>query len=300
MNFAKELQLILQSLGIAHANMEKGEMRVEANISVSINETMGSKVEVKNLNSFRVVGKAIDFEFKRQVSLLEKGEEVLQETRGWDEKKEETFSQRKKEASHDYRYFPDPDLPKLFLREMPELEEGELKKSLPELPSEKRARYKSKFGLKEEDIEIFVRSPEWGSYFEEVSALLGTKEQFQIASNYITTDLKKRIDPSSLAELVRMFEKKEISSRAAKDILKIVESAEMNASEEENNPRKIAERENLMQISDKEELRKYVIEVLAENKNAPTPYLVGQVLKKSEGRANPVITQELVVEMLDG
>lgn len=128
--FAKELQLLLRTLGAGEANMEKGEMRVEANISVSLDDTLGTKVEVKNLNSFRSVERAIAFEAARQSALLEKGEEVAQETRGWDEQKQVTFSQRKKESSHDYRYFPDPDLPKLLLSDMPEFSLENLKRSL--------------------------------------------------------------------------------------------------------------------------------------------------------------------------
>src|SRR3989344_2037390 len=128
LRFAKELQLLLQYIGISGANMEKGEMRVEANISVSKTDEFGTKVEVKNINSFRAVGKTIEFEYKRQTELLDKGERVVQETRGWDENAGETFSQRLKESAHDYRYFPCPDLPKLFLSEIPELSKEELKK----------------------------------------------------------------------------------------------------------------------------------------------------------------------------
>jgi len=119
-NFAKELQLLLRYLGAGYANLEKGEMRVEANISVSKTDTFGTKVEVKNLNSFKAVEKAIEYEVKRQIELIEEGGVVVQETRGWDENKETTFSQRAKENSNDYRYFPDPDLPKMTLSELPE------------------------------------------------------------------------------------------------------------------------------------------------------------------------------------
>lgn len=291
-SFAKELQLMLRYLDISEANMEKGEMRVEANISVSKTGELGTKVEVKNLNSFKVVAKAIEYEFKRHIELLERGEKVVQETRGWNEKTEETFSQRVKEESHDYRYFPDPDLPKLFLSEVPEFGEGELRKTMPELPSEKRVRYQKDFGLKNEDIEIYVRDPQKGEYFEVVAKLVDDRSLIQIVSNYITTDLRTKVEPSSLAEVARMFEAREISSRAAKDILKIIEG-------EGGNPRQIAENKNLMQVSDREELRKIILNVFEENKNAPVPYLVGQVIKKSGGRANPVVTQELVVEMLN-
>ncbi|MCR4279365.1 MAG: Asp-tRNA(Asn)/Glu-tRNA(Gln) amidotransferase subunit GatB, partial [Candidatus Zambryskibacteria bacterium] len=168
--FAKELQLLLQYLGVSEANMEKGEMRVEANISVARQDlaTLGMKVEVKNINSFKAASKAIEFEYKRQVALLEREEVIVQETRGWDENKGETFSQRVKEESHDYRYFPDPDLPKLFLSQIPEFDSNVLKASLPELPWEKRQRLVKDFGIKEADAEIYVRDEKWRAFFEEV------------------------------------------------------------------------------------------------------------------------------------
>ena len=137
--FAQELQTLLRTLGVSDANMEKGEMRVEANISVSQNKTLGVKVEVKNLNSFKAVEKAIEFETRRHIAAIEKGEEIVQETRGWDENKQTTFSQRKKENADDYRYFPDPDIPKLHISKIEAFSKENLKASLPELPSEKRS-----------------------------------------------------------------------------------------------------------------------------------------------------------------
>lgn len=292
-NFAKELQLVLRYLDISEANMEKGEMRVEANISVSKTGELGTKVEVKNLNSFKVVGKAIEYECKRHIELLERGEKVVQETRGWNEKTEETFSQRVKEESHDYRYFPDPDLPKLFLSEVSEFGEGELKKTIPELPWEKRERLAKEYGIKDADAEIYVRDSEWGAYFEKVAKTLGDKRLIQLASNYITTDLKNPILERSLVEVIKMIDAGEISSRAAKDILKIMEG-------EGGDPRIIAREKNLMQLNDREEIRRIVEEVIGESKNeAPVPFLVGQVIKKSGGRANPTVAQELLLEMLN-
>lgn len=287
-DFARELQLLLRYLGMSDANMEKGEMRVEANISVSASNTLGTKVEVKNLNSFKAVEKAIKFEFDRHVSMLERGEKIIQETRGWDENRSETFSQRVKEDSHDYRYFPDPDLPKLFIKEIPEFSESELNKSLPELPSEKRDRYKKDFGLKDEAVEIYVRESEWATLFEKVAAILQSNELSLLASNYITSDLKSIISPESLAETIQMISRGEISSRGAKDILKVLEA-------EGGEPRRIAEEKNLIQESDREILKKVVKEVLAENPgDVPAQFLVGQAMKKSGGRANPVILQELL------
>jgi aspartyl-tRNA(Asn)/glutamyl-tRNA(Gln) amidotransferase subunit B len=210
--FAREFQLLLRTLGVAEANMEKGEMRVEANVSVmavencsvipakagiqsgtsnSISNTMdsrlhgndkksanekishaseklGTKTEVKNLNSFRSVERAIDFEIKRQIELLEKGEKVIQETRGWDENAGKTFSQRAKESSHDYRYFPDPDLPKLVISEIKEFSADEINKGMPELPWEKRARLIRDFSMTTKEAAVFVESLAVGRYFEEV------------------------------------------------------------------------------------------------------------------------------------
>lgn len=199
--FAKELQLLLRTLGVGEANMEKGEMRVEANISISDDpKKFGTKVEVKNLNSFRAVEKAIEYEVARHAEVLESGGKIAQETRGWNETKEETFSQRSKEDSHDYRYFPDPDLPKLYISKIPEFKKDVLQKEMAELPWNKRDRYKKEFELKDEDVEIFVGSPEWGNFFETILKNLETgfsnalgnrvsKSLVKLTSNYITTDL---------------------------------------------------------------------------------------------------------------
>src|SRR3990167_3613665 len=300
-NFARELQLLLRYLDISGANMEKGEMRVEANVSVAKvrpldsefpRSDLGTKVEIKNLNSFKIVERAIKFEMERQIEILEKGDKVVQETRGWDESKEVTFSQRLKESAHDYRYFPEPDLPKLFLKEVPELARTVLAKSLPELPWQKRERYKKDFGLKDEDIEIYVRDWEWGSLFESVARILNDKILSQLASNYITSDLKTLISAESLAEVIRMVSLGAVSSRGAKDILKTIQ-------EEGGEPRVIANEKNLIQESDREVLKTLVKEVLEENATAPIQFLVGQAMKKSGSRANPILLQELFLEMLN-
>lgn len=292
--FAKELQLLLQYLDVSEANMEKGEMRVEANISVALKGSgkLGTKVEVKNLNSFRAAGKAIEYEFERQAALLERGEKIPQETRGWNENNEETFSQRTKEESHDYRYFPDPDLPKLFIKEISEFAADKLKETLPELPWEKRGRLAS-LGLSREHVEIYVTQPEWGVYFEEVQKAIDEPKLILLASNYITSELKKPIEVNSFAKTISMIDEGKISSRGAKEILKILQ-------ESEGDPEKIAEEKDLLQISDKDYLRKIVEEVIAENKNTPTQFMVGQAMKKTNGKANPVVLQELFVEMLNG
>lgn len=284
--FAKELQLLLTYLGISEANMEKGEMRLEANVSVSASGELGTKVEVKNLNSFRSVERAVKFEMERHVALLERGEKVIQETRGWDENRGETFSQRLKEESHDYRYFPDPDLPKLFISEIPEFSIEKLKATLPELPDNKRQRF-LKSGISAEQAETYVTQPEWGNYFDEVAKLVSEKEVLTLASNYIANDLKKPIPPEALVVLMEMIKDGEVSSRGAKEILKVIQ-------EEGGEPKEIAKEKNLMQESNREVLQKIVDEVKKENPaDAPAQFLVGQAMKKTGGRANPVILQEL-------
>ncbi|MEK9131405.1 MAG: Asp-tRNA(Asn)/Glu-tRNA(Gln) amidotransferase subunit GatB [Patescibacteria group bacterium] len=317
-DFARELQLLLQYLGASDANMEKGEMRVEANISVSDNpEKLGTKVEVKNINSFRAVEKAIAYETARHIALLSKGERVVQETRGWDEHKEITFSQRLKEDSHDYRYFPDPDLPKLKLSLVSEFSHDRLQKSLPELPSEKRARYQTQFGLKPIDTEVFVVNKPLADFFESVSGLLSSPEAIKLASNYLVSDFlgiaKKdtahnaighallRITPTYFAELILLISTGELSSRGAKDTL-----AEMYISG--GSPKSIADSKGLIQKNDLEHLEKIAEEIVGEHtaavaeyhagKEASIQFLVGQGMKKSSGSANPKLLREAILRVI--
>ena len=309
--FAREFQLLLTYLGVSHANMEKGEMRVEANISVSrpgLKDAdskvgpLGTKVEVKNLNSFKSVERAIKYEFERQKKLIEIGGGVKQETRGWDEEKEETFSQREKESSHDYRYFPDPDLPKLFIKEIPAFEEGVLKSSLPELPWQKRERYQRDFDLRNEDIEVYVRDVKRGKLLEDVATILDDKEMTRLASNYIVNDLKVLIPAQRLAEVVRMIFERKISSRGAKDILKIIQE------KKDGDLRIIAEENNLIQISGEGELEKIVAQIIKENSEAVAEYkngksvslhfLIGQAMRATNGSANPQVLKEIFIKNL--
>ncbi|AKM84076.1 TPA: Asp-tRNA(Asn)/Glu-tRNA(Gln) amidotransferase subunit GatB [Candidatus Campbellbacteria bacterium] len=303
-DFAKELQLLLRYLGVAEANMEKGEMRIEANISVSDTENFGTKVEVKNLNSFKVVEKAIEYEIKRQIEAIENGEKIIQETRGWDENGQKTFSQRMKEGSADYRYFPDPDLPKLKISEIPEFSKENLKKEISELPKEKRERYTKDYGIKSEDLEMYVTDSEFGNFFEGVAKeLKGDRDLIKLASNYITSDvvgLKKdssvigfgKIEISTFAELIKMVGEGKISSRGTKDILKIMFI-------EGGAPNEIAEKNNLLQKSDEGELEKIVLKIIENNKTvadefrsgkeSSLQFLIGQGMKETKGSANPKI-----------
>jgi len=291
--------------------MEKGEMRVEANISVSKDQNeLGTKVEVKNLNSFKSVEKAIKFELERMLELSENGKssEIVQETRGWDEEKQKTFSQRKKESSQDYRYFPEPDLPKMKLHEIFDLKE--MRGKLPELPEAKRARYRKDFGIKDEDIESYINDRELGKWFEEVAKKLSNKDSIKILSNYITSDylgLKRtNLDlrcPSaeSFAELVNLVSESKISSRVAKDILAMIVL-------KDESPLKIAIDMNLLQISDEKILKPIIQEIINANPKVVADYksgqqssimsLVGQIMKETNGSANPEKTKQILQDML--
>ena len=290
--FARELQLALNYLDIAEANMEKGEMRVEANISVSKSGKMGTKVEVKNLNSFRSVERAIRYEFDRQSRLIEEGGNVVQETRGWDEGKEETFSQRLKEESHDYRYFPDPDLPKLFISEIPEFNVEALKKTLPELPWEKRERYSREWGIGPIETEVYVTNPTKSRDFEAVMVLLADPKLAQATSNLILNEIKRPLLASVVVDVMQLTQDGSLSSRGVKEVLKSIPETETDV-------KKFATENNLIQISDRNILKQFVDEVLKEEKSdVPVQFLVGQAMKKSGGRANPIILQELFKEAI--
>ncbi len=310
--FAKEYQLLLWYLGVSEANMEKGEMRVEANISISPNsKILGTKVEVKNLNSFRSVERAIKYELDRMTELLEKskGDEIVQETRGWDEGKQKTFSQRKKESSEDYRYFPEPDLPKLKLHEAFDLKK--MKNELPELPEVKRARFKKDLGVKDEDIEIFINSRIFNEWFEEVAEILKDKEKIKIASNFALSDLIGIIkikgafkfpQGKNFAELISMFVDGQISSRVAKDILATMVVKDQS-------PLKVATEKNLLQSNDQSAIKAIAQKIVDANPKAVTDYkggkenaimsLVGQVIKETKGSANPQIAKSSILSILE-
>jgi aspartyl-tRNA(Asn)/glutamyl-tRNA(Gln) amidotransferase subunit B len=287
-DFCRELQILMRTLKASEANMEKGEMRVEANISVSRDATiLGTKCEVKNLNSFKSMERAIDYEVSRQIDLLESGEKVVQETRGWDEVKQSTFSQRIKEGSADYRYFPDPDLSKLKLSEHPELSESALSNSLPELPDDLRAKYKA-LGIPENDIEIYLSDDKLHEFFLKATERVDSS-QIKTIHNYTISDVASLrtgesipIEPLMLTVVVSNIIKGNISSRAAKDVLKILAT-------EGGEPMDIAKANGWMQISDTDQTLKAVQEILTQNqksvdefksgKTTASQFIVGQVMK---------------------
>ncbi|HUD02658.1 MAG TPA: Asp-tRNA(Asn)/Glu-tRNA(Gln) amidotransferase subunit GatB [Candidatus Paceibacterota bacterium] len=304
--FARELQLLLRYLGAGEANMEKGEMRVEANISVSKSEKLGTKVEVKNLNSFRSVERAIAYELARQAKVLGDGGTIVQETRGWDETKQVTFSQRKKEGSADYRYFPDPDLPKLLLSEISEFSAEHLKQEISgKLPWEKRARYIA-LGLKSEDAEMFVRDTLVGDFFDAAAKFLKEPKLVLLAANYIANDIagEKLYTESNIASLfatlVRMNGEGKLSSRATKDILPYVLRGE--------DPEQIAKEKGLIQQNDESSMAVVAQKVIDANptvvadykagKEAAMQFLIGHGMKESKGSANPGALRSAIQKIL--
>jgi aspartyl-tRNA(Asn)/glutamyl-tRNA(Gln) amidotransferase subunit B len=309
-DFARELQLLLRTLGASEANLEKGQMRVEANISVSKDEKFGTKVEVKNINSFRSVERAIAFEIERQIEALEKGEKIFQETRGWDETKQVTFHQRFKEGSADYRYFPEPDLPKLKLSEDVEFNSEAVRATLPELPMAKRARYSSA-GVADDAIEYLIATKTRTDFFDAVLAnLSGDAKLVKLAANYIVSDLAgwyakenipeyQTLTAESFAKLVRMTASGDLSSRGAKDVLVVM-------AQSGGDPETVAKETGMLQVHDAEALRATVVGVLSEQpsvvadyragKEVALQFLVGQSMKATKGAGNPGLLREIIIQ----
>lgn len=313
--FAEELQLILRHLGVSDADMEKGQLRVEANLSLRHlgSKEFGTKVEIKNLNSFRAARNAIDYEIKRQTELLEQGKKIIQETRGWDESKRKTVLQRIKEESHDYRYFPEPDLPplKIDFGMVKEFEAG-----LPELPSDKRERFKSQYGLIDNQINILVNNKKLAGFFENVVSELTDLEDatlINLAANYLLSDFLGflneasaevddiRINAEDFAEWVGLIHRGVITSRAGKEVLK-----EMWATGRD--PSLIIGEKDLTQVQDIGELEKIASKIINENqatvldykkgKEASLQFLVGQAMKETRGKADPEIIADILKKLL--
>jgi aspartyl-tRNA(Asn)/glutamyl-tRNA(Gln) amidotransferase subunit B len=319
---AEELRLIFQYVGASRARMDKGEMRVEANISIrpTGEEKFGTKVEVKNINSFKSVERAIEYEIKRQEEVLESGGVIVQETRGWDEVAGKTVSQRKKESAHDYRYFPEPDLPPLELGDLRE----ELRHTLPELPAAKRSRFREQYKLDDEAIEIFIHNKKLAEFFEESSSELeewlgsdGNKttsfSAYKLLRNYMLSGLMRALDeknitfeqmkatPENFAELIVLVADKKISSYAAKDLL-------LHMVEHGGDPTEIARDKDVFQSSDAGEVESAVKQVIQDNESAVSEYksgkqgalqfLVGQTMKHMRGKGNPEAIRALLEKFL--
>ncbi|MDP3989143.1 MAG: Asp-tRNA(Asn)/Glu-tRNA(Gln) amidotransferase subunit GatB [bacterium] len=310
--FARELQVLLRTLGASDAQMEKGQMRVEANVSVSSTEGFGTKVEVKNINSFRSVERAIKYEIERQTAVLQAGGSLVQETRGWDEVAQETFSQRSKEEAKEYRYFPEPDLPKYTLHDLFDLED--IRSDLPELPWVKRDRLKKELGFDDSVIELFVVDGAAASFFERATVdIKADDRKLQLASNYITSDLAGllrasgstfadlRVDPSDFAALIELISANKLSSRGAKDILATM-------IEEGGSPFEIAESRGLFQVNDMKQLADIAQSIVDEHpiladeyragKVQALQFFIGQGMKMTKGSANPKMLEDVFKKIL--
>ena len=315
-----QLRQILVYLDICDGKMEEGSLRCEPNISVreAGSEVYGTKTELKNLNSFRSVQLGVAFETRRQIAVIESGGKVLQETRGWNDASESSFAMRIKEAENDYRYFEDPDLiPMEFTEEYVE----KLRSELPELPLAKWRRFQAEYGLTVKESDVLVADRDWAGYFEETTNL-GTEPKQ--AWNWMNSDFAKMLNesgqtinpqkadknhqlclvqPGHLHDLIQLISAGKISGKMAKDVF-----AEMFKSGEL--PSEIVAKSNMSQVSDTSQLEAWVVEVLNENPDVVDKYksgqqsvvgfLVGQVMKKSQGRANPQIVQSVLKSKVDG
>lgn len=313
-NFVKELQLVLRTLGISEANMEKGEMRVEANISISATDTLGTKVEVKNLNSFKAMGQAIEFEISRQAEILDKNGAIKQETRGWDENKSRTFLQRSKEKADEYRYFPDPDIPKFIISEIESFSDDNLSSDTRDVPENIRNKYRD-IGLTEKQIETLLLNPELRGFFElgfSNTDKENSAEVARTAANYLTSDVlgllstRTEVGLNTVAvpgfvKLVLMLEQGDIGSRVAKDLLPQVLF-------ELKDPEIVAKEQGLLQLSSSDDLMGVISKVIESNqkvvndykagKEASVQFLVGQAMKETKGSANPAVLLTLFKDTL--
>ena len=304
--YLTELKLLMQFCDVSTCDMEKGHLRCDANVSVRLRgaEKLGTKAEVKNLNSFRFLKLAIDYEIARQIELIEGGGRVVQETRLYNPDSGETVSMRSKEAAHDYRYFPEPDLLPLHISHA---WMAEIRSTMPELPPAKRVRFIQEYGLRPYDTEVLTQSRELSEFFEGVVKASGGEGR--LAANWVTGDLAgalkadgKEIGESPLSaerlgELVKLIASGEISGKLAKDIF-----AKMWTSHDTAGA--IMDRDGLRQISDSSAIEKILDDVIAANpkqveqfksgKTAVAGFLVGQVMKASRGQANPQMVQDLL------
>jgi len=309
--FGQELQLIFRYLGISDADMEKGQMRVEANISLD----MGTKVEIKNLNSFKAVERGIKYEIERQKDILEAGDKVIHETRGWNEIKQKTFSQRTKETSDDYRYFPEPDLPPL---EISKKDIEKIRAEIPELPQARQERFKKEYKIPQSNIETLTIYKNLGDFFEasisELRAWLKSgkiktniQPLIKLTANYIITEFPKlagkevKITPENFAELIYLTFVGEISSSGTQEVLK-------EMFKKGGDPSQIIKSKGLKQVSKEEDLEKIVEKIIKNNpqpvkdykkgKETALQFLVGQVMKESKAKANPKVANKLLKNKL--
>lgn len=309
--YAQELRRIIRYLGIGDGNMQEGSLRCDVNISVRPvgQEAFGTKVEIKNMNSFNAIQRAIEYEIQRQIDALETGEPIIQETRLWEENSQRTVSMRSKEGSSDYRYFPEPDLPPIAVSAE---QLAEWQAVLPELAAQKRHRYEETLGLSAYDARVLTDDWANASYFEATIAAGANAKQ---AANWIMGDIaayinaqKLTIDqialtPAALAELVTLIEQNTISNKIGKDLLPELLT-------QGGSPQTLVEQKGLTQISDVDAIARIIDQVIADNpkeleqyrggKTKLLGFFVGQVLKQTSGRADPKLTNQLLAQKLNG
>ena len=299
------LKRIVKYLGVSDCNMEEGSLRCDANISLKPcgAEQLGSKVEIKNLNSFKAVRDALFYEISRQAEVLDEGGNISQQTRLWDEKKGVTVAMRSKEEAQDYRYFPEPDLVPF---EVEESIVDRIRNDIPELPDAKKERFRKEYGLSEKDLEILVSDRDIADFFERTAKIY---PENQAVANWIKGEVMMHLNekgkniltlgvsPEDLAQIVKMTVTGRISALVAKDVLK-------NNSDTGENPADIVKKGSLEQVSDTNMLESIVTKVISENeksvndykagKEAAIGFLVGQVMKLSKGKANPKVAGEML------
>ena len=306
--YIKKLRSIMRYLGTCDGNMQEGSLRADVNISVKKknSKSLGTRCEIKNVNSIKFMQMAINYEANRQVDLIEDGKKIDQETRLFDTKKNETRSMRSKEDAHDYRYFPDPDLQPLKLDKSLI---DKLKKELPELPDQKKERFIKEHNLSSYEANILVSEKEISEYYEEV--IKGCDKK--LATNWITVELfavlnKKNlsitqspISPKNLSSLIKMITSGRISGKIAKDVFEKMQSGDKD-------PKQIVEKEGLLQQSNPKELEKIIVAVILKNQDKVAQYksgkeklfgyFVGEVMKASKGKANPQLVNEILKKKL--
>jgi len=315
--YLTKLKQLVQYLGICDGNMEEGSLRCDANISLRIKneKKLGTKTEVKNLNSFKNAADALNAEIERQAELLERGEKIIHETLTYDAKAKRTASMRSKEEAHDYRYFPEPDLVSVHVsKEWLD----KIKNELPELPNEKKKRFKEKYHIPDYDAEVLSQNTDIANYFENVCKQLN-KPSYKAASNWIMTEVLRNLNDNkidinefvikekNLSSLINFVDDGKISNNIAKEVF----SGMLKISDREDvkqNPEYIIREKGLTLIDDKDELEKVIIKILNENekealryRNGETKLLglfVGKVMKETSGKANPKIVNEILVKYL--
>ncbi|HID15501.1 MAG TPA: Asp-tRNA(Asn)/Glu-tRNA(Gln) amidotransferase subunit GatB, partial [Candidatus Atribacteria bacterium] len=308
--FLTELRNIVRYLGVCDGNMEEGSLRCDANISVRPKgeKKLGTKVEIKNLNSFRSVKRALEYEAKRQIKVLESGEQLIQETRHFDESSGITVPMRSKEEASDYRYFPEPDLPPLILTEE---FIGEIREHMPQVPEERRRKFREEFGLPLYDSYVLSSTKELGDYYEKAVSYYKSPKPL---SNWIMGELlgylnkedipieNSPIGPERIAKLVKLIDDGVITGKLGKEIFE-------KMMKDQRDPEVIMKEEGLTQIADEESLIDIVEEVIDKNPKSFNDYkkgkknafnfLIGQIMRETKGRANPQIVKKVLKEILD-